>query len=169
MSTALSGPVIQALVEPTCGALLLAMGLSSILFGVTLLQTYQYYDRYWNDSIYMKVFVRFWWYLIPNYGNLISLEQIPVPLGIAVAFLAHGFFVMRVWLTSGRKRLIPCAIIALSLGEFGKTTQASSASECTDALPSHWDFLRDSLIPLLQDYNVKAQQTHLASDLPKLT
>ena len=27
-------------------------------FGVTLLQTYQYYDRYWNDTLWLKLFVR---------------------------------------------------------------------------------------------------------------
>ncbi|EMD41294.1 hypothetical protein CERSUDRAFT_89866 [Gelatoporia subvermispora B] len=153
---------IHSLVEPNCGALLLGTGLSSVLFGVTLLQTYQYYDQYWDDPTYMKFFVAIiaifdaadlilvfatvWHYLISNYGNVSSIAIIPVQLGwevgmtISVAFLAHGFFAMRVWLTGGRRILIPFAIIVLSIGEFVIGTY----------------------------YNAKAQEAGLASALPRL-
>ncbi|OCH92997.1 hypothetical protein OBBRIDRAFT_833004 [Obba rivulosa] len=140
MSTPPDEYVIHTLVEPNCGALLLAMALSSILFGITLLQTYQYYDRYWNDSIYIKIFVvvmvtfdtadtvsailAVWWYVISNYGKVSSLDGLPTSLGVevfmasVVTLLAHGFFTMRVWLVCGRKYTIPVIIAVLSLASF---------------------------------------------------
>ncbi|EMD32590.1 hypothetical protein CERSUDRAFT_99320 [Gelatoporia subvermispora B] len=99
MSEAQSTKLI--LIEGNCGALLLATALSSIVFGITILQTYQYYDRYRNDSIYLKLFVAnltlldtldtsfailaVWWYLIENYGNESSLGRLPVSIGVEVA------------------------------------------------------------------------------------
>ncbi|PCH37350.1 hypothetical protein WOLCODRAFT_48358, partial [Wolfiporia cocos MD-104 SS10] len=69
--------------------------LPASFFGVTLLQTYQYYDRYWHDTIWLKLFVLThatrildtvqvvtvihsnWWYLIENYANTSALAIVP--------------------------------------------------------------------------------------------
>ncbi|PCH33065.1 hypothetical protein WOLCODRAFT_147172 [Wolfiporia cocos MD-104 SS10] len=48
---------LQDVVRSTMGPLLLGLVFSATFFGITLLQTYQYYDRYWNDTKWLKSFV----------------------------------------------------------------------------------------------------------------
>ncbi|OCH88848.1 hypothetical protein OBBRIDRAFT_794872 [Obba rivulosa] len=131
---------VHAVITPTMGALMLAMVFSSVLYGVTVLQTYQYYDGYTEDPTYLKIFVAAlwvldtaqlvtvihsnWWYLIANYGDLAALDIVPVSLAIEVGMtisigvLVQSFFAYRVWYTSGRHALIPLTIICLTLATF---------------------------------------------------
>ncbi|EMD41296.1 hypothetical protein CERSUDRAFT_109894 [Gelatoporia subvermispora B] len=131
---------VNAVIPPTMGALMLSMVFSSVMYGVTVLQTYQYYDGYWEDPAYMKVFVAAlwvldtaqlvtvihsnWWYLIANYANVAALNIVPVSLAIEVGFtisigvLVQSFFAYRVWYTSGRQFIIPLTIVCLTLATF---------------------------------------------------
>lgn len=52
---ALDGSIAKGLTVPRNR---LTDALAVRFFGVTLLQTYQYYDRYWGDSLWLKLFVR---------------------------------------------------------------------------------------------------------------
>ncbi|EMD32776.1 hypothetical protein CERSUDRAFT_99153 [Gelatoporia subvermispora B] len=139
-----SGPIsaetIHSIVEPHAGALLLSMAFSSILFGVTLLQTYTYYDRYSDDPKYLKSFVfllfvldlihmvsvidSLWFDLVPNYGNIAVFSTVPIGLAletgttVSIGALVQCFFALRVWLLSRRNPLLPILIVALSLAYF---------------------------------------------------
>ncbi|EMD31239.1 hypothetical protein CERSUDRAFT_78316 [Gelatoporia subvermispora B] len=61
MAPPISSEIIQTQIVPNCGALVLAMAFSAIFYGITILQTFTYYDRYSRDSIWMKLFVAALW------------------------------------------------------------------------------------------------------------
>jgi len=131
---------ILALVKPTLGAILLGLVFSSTFFGVTLLQTYQYYDRYWNDTLWLKLFVALifvldvaqivtvihsnWWYLIQNYAMPQSLAIVPWSLGLevgittSIGLLVQGFFALRVYILSRGNYVVTGTIFALTLTQF---------------------------------------------------
>ncbi|OCH88916.1 hypothetical protein OBBRIDRAFT_836233 [Obba rivulosa] len=132
MASPIPDKLIQTLVVPNCGALFLAVPFASLVYGITVLQTYRYYSHYADDPLYVKIFVAViaffdtaqlafviysaWWYLIPNYGNLASISVIPfgisaeIAMTIALGILVQCFFASRVWLMSGRKLIIPLII-----------------------------------------------------------
>lgn len=72
-ATAEAMAALHELVKSTLGALMIGMFFSSTyvcnlscqqsadlcprFFGITLLQTYQYYDKYWSDAWWLKLFV----------------------------------------------------------------------------------------------------------------
>ncbi|KAH9836695.1 uncharacterized protein C8Q71DRAFT_54549 [Rhodofomes roseus] len=131
---------ILALVKPTLGAILLGLVFSSTFFGVTLLQTYQYYDRYWSDTLWLKLFVALifvldvvqiitvihsnWWYLIQNYAMPQSLSMVPWSLGLevgittSIGLLVQGFFAMRVYILSRGNHIVTGSILTLTLAQF---------------------------------------------------
>ncbi|PCH33062.1 hypothetical protein WOLCODRAFT_159812 [Wolfiporia cocos MD-104 SS10] len=140
MSAILNQHAIEELVKPTLGAILLGLVFSTTFFGVTLLQMYQYYDRCWTDSIWLKLFVALigildalqvmtvihsnWWYLIQNYANPSSLAIVPWSLGVEVGFttsiglLVQCFFALRVYILSRGNRPITLSIVLLTLTQF---------------------------------------------------
>ncbi|EMD32873.1 hypothetical protein CERSUDRAFT_118330 [Gelatoporia subvermispora B] len=131
---------IDGVIKPNMGALLLAMVFSSVLYGVTVLQTYQYYDRYWEDPLYLKTFVAAlwvldtaqlvtvvhanWWYLIAHYGDVAALGIVPASLAIevgmtiSIGLLVQTWFASRVWRMNGRNPIIPLVIVGLTLATF---------------------------------------------------
>ncbi|EMD31238.1 hypothetical protein CERSUDRAFT_119942 [Gelatoporia subvermispora B] len=139
MESPIPAELIRSVVVPNCGALFLAVPFASLFYGVTVLQTYLYYDRYADDPLYLKLFVAVislcdtaqlvfviysaWWYLIPNYGNLASIELLS--FGIAaetimttvLGLFVQCFFAHRVWIMS-RNAVLPFIITALSLLQF---------------------------------------------------
>ncbi|EMD32777.1 hypothetical protein CERSUDRAFT_99154 [Gelatoporia subvermispora B] len=140
MSSPITPEIIHSLVEPHAGALLLSMAFSSILFGVTLLQTYTYYDRYSDDPKYLKCFVfllfildlvhmvsvidSLWFDLVPNYGNTAVFTTVPIGLAletgttVSIGALVQCFFALRVWLLSRRNPVLPILIVILSMAYF---------------------------------------------------
>ncbi|OCH88917.1 hypothetical protein OBBRIDRAFT_794805 [Obba rivulosa] len=147
MSLPLDPQIIQTQIVPNCGALVLAMAFSAVFYGITILQTYMYYDKYGGDSVWIKIFVAVlwlldtaqmasvidtvWFYVISNYGNPASLAiyasgvVAEIITTISIGLVVQSFFAMRVWLTSGdeiehrRKVLIPTIIVALSFAQWG--------------------------------------------------
>ncbi|OCH88900.1 hypothetical protein OBBRIDRAFT_888764 [Obba rivulosa] len=140
-SSSMSHETIHDLIIPDCGARLLAMVLSAVFYGITILQTYSYYDGYWNDTFATKSFVAIltildtahmasiiesnWFYVIANYGDPDSVlgtfalgTPVEIIANVAIAFLVQSFFARRVWLTNDRLRIIPMMIVALSLTQF---------------------------------------------------
>ncbi|KAI0960798.1 hypothetical protein AcV7_000085 [Taiwanofungus camphoratus] len=137
---AAAAAALAELVKSTMGAILLGLVFSSTVFGVTLLQTYQYYDRYWSDTLWLKLFVALigaldtaqlvtvihsnWWFLIQNYGNINSLTIVPWSLGVevgittSIGLLVQSFFAMRVWMLSRGNRIITGTIILLTTTQF---------------------------------------------------
>ncbi|OBZ74939.1 hypothetical protein A0H81_05649 [Grifola frondosa] len=145
---------VVALVKPTLGAILLGMAFSSAFFGITLLQTYQYYDRYWNDGLGLKLFVVIigildtaqlvavvqsnWWYLIENYGNVSALTSVEWSLGVEIAMtcsvglLVQMFFAKRVWALSEKNTVITTLIILTTLTQFSLGIYYTTLGQSTD-------------------------------------
>ncbi|PCH33068.1 hypothetical protein WOLCODRAFT_134876 [Wolfiporia cocos MD-104 SS10] len=131
---------LEAVVKPTLGAILLGLVFTSTFFGVTLLQTYQYYDRYWHDTIWLKLFVAVigildtvqvvtvihsnWWYLIENYANTSALAIVPWSLGVevgittSIGLLVQSFFALRVYILSRGNKPITATILTLTIAQF---------------------------------------------------
>ncbi|OCH88910.1 hypothetical protein OBBRIDRAFT_794797 [Obba rivulosa] len=140
MSTAIPSSLIHELIVPNGGALMLAAIISNLFYGITLLQTYLYYDHYPDDSLYLKTYVAVltafdtaqqtfaiysaWWYLVINYGNLASTELVPPGVGedsaitVTMGLLVQCFFAHRLWNLSGKKFAIPIVIVTLSTTQF---------------------------------------------------
>ncbi|KAH9836733.1 uncharacterized protein C8Q71DRAFT_759408 [Rhodofomes roseus] len=130
------GPIVRS----TMGAIIIGMFFSSTFFGITLLQTYQYYDRYWSDAWWLKLFVAVitildalqlvtvvhanWWYLIGNYANPMALQYIPWSLGLetgltsSIGFLVQTFFAMRVYILSRGNGWMTGLIMLCALSQF---------------------------------------------------
>ncbi|KAH9911648.1 uncharacterized protein B0H18DRAFT_1128327 [Fomitopsis serialis] len=104
-ATAAEMAALQEIVRSTMGAIMIGLFFSSTFFGITLLQTYQYYDRYWSDAWWLKLFVAVitildalqlvtvvhanWWYLIANYANPQALQYVPWSLGLETGLTQH--------------------------------------------------------------------------------
>ncbi|EMD41629.1 hypothetical protein CERSUDRAFT_110202 [Gelatoporia subvermispora B] len=108
---------LAEMMTPLLGPVMLGTVFSSIFFGITVLQTYQYYDQYWDDPLGLKLFVAVlgildagqlvtlvytnWWYLIENYGHpipgIVASLQIEIMTTTTITSLVQCFFARRVW------------------------------------------------------------------------
>ncbi|KAJ7774445.1 hypothetical protein B0H14DRAFT_3894473 [Mycena olivaceomarginata] len=109
------------LMPATMGATLIGLFLSTVFYGVTLLQTYQYYNKYIReDSRYLLILVGVltaldsfavianmqscYFYLISNFANPLAILRIDWSLTFSVistacvAFLVQCFYAYRVWI-----------------------------------------------------------------------
>ncbi|KAJ7736873.1 hypothetical protein B0H16DRAFT_1695259 [Mycena metata] len=131
--------------NPTFGALQIGVVLSSILFGVTITQTYIYYNRFPEDPWRMKALVAFvwmcefahtvcithmlWTYTISDYGHPERLVTRAAPRSFeAAVFISgvitacvQGFFALRIYHLS-KSLFIPGVCWALSLVRMAGTT-----------------------------------------------
>lgn len=109
--------------DNTLGAIILGMVGSSMLFGITTLQTYWYYHCYPNDSTLHKCSVALLWildalhltlvihavytYSVAGFGNALGLEDITwsiklqASINIVIVLLVHSLYATRVWLLGG--------------------------------------------------------------------
>ncbi|KAK1215296.1 hypothetical protein PQX77_022087 [Marasmius sp. AFHP31] len=126
-------PVIRAftsLEDPTMsntlGATLIGVVGSGILFGMTCVQGFLYYQRFPKDGLVHKVAVAALWlidafhlaltihavyhYLVVNYGNLEALTHIvwslklQVSLNVVIILLVQSLYAHRVWFLGGFRR-----------------------------------------------------------------
>ncbi|KZT42651.1 hypothetical protein SISSUDRAFT_1041263 [Sistotremastrum suecicum HHB10207 ss-3] len=126
--------------DSTFGAVLLALVFSAVLFGLTTLQTYLYFNRFPHDARWMKGLVATIWcldalhvalcthtiyhYLIVNYGNSDALLTEVWSLAIQtdcnglIGMMVECFFARRVLKLSGN-RYITTLIIVLAFIHFG--------------------------------------------------
>ncbi|TCD69044.1 hypothetical protein EIP91_009107 [Steccherinum ochraceum] len=107
---------------PTYGAALVGIVIEGTLFGVTLLQTYEYYKSYPSDSIRLKSLVAvltvldtlhlilcartLYWYLISSFGQFDVLDQITWSMALQtdcnglIGVAVQLFFARRLWMMS---------------------------------------------------------------------
>lgn len=120
----------------TFGAAFIGMVVAAILYGVTLLQTYNYYTLFPEDHIALRTMVAVLWaldtlslgfvcrgvytYLVTDFSNPIALLDTlwtitaePAISG-AVAFIAHAYLGSRVWRICGRPLILGIALTLLS-------------------------------------------------------
>jgi len=108
---------------------------SSILYGVTLLQTFLYYKQYPNDSWITKFLVFVLWlldtahlllctialysYLVSNFNNPAALHRSTWSMNLQtdcnglIGFIVQCFFARRVWIMS-RNRVLTVLIVVLA-------------------------------------------------------
>ncbi|KIY71794.1 hypothetical protein CYLTODRAFT_486909 [Cylindrobasidium torrendii FP15055 ss-10] len=119
----------------TMGAMLIGVVLSAALWGMTLLQTVYYFNRYPNDPWYLRGFVWvtlfldtahmgfvthvIYHYLIATYYDKTALTKIiwsviieALPTGVT-ATLVQLFFAYRVWRLSNKNWLLVLSIVVL--------------------------------------------------------
>ncbi|KZT09002.1 uncharacterized protein LAESUDRAFT_569221 [Laetiporus sulphureus 93-53] len=126
-------------VKPTLGAILISLVFSAIFFGVTLLQMYQYYDRYWSDKLWLKTFVAVigildtlqlmtvvhsnWWYLVEHYADASALSIVPwslateVAITVSIGLFVQCFFASRVYRLS-RNWAVTVPVVLLTVTQF---------------------------------------------------
>ncbi|KAK0222415.1 hypothetical protein EDD85DRAFT_254901 [Armillaria nabsnona] len=118
-------------IDSTFGALFIGMVLAAVLWGVSCVQTWYYFDNYRRDSIFLKGVVFFTWlsdtihqilithvlyyYTISHFGDTDALENIVWTLYVEVifnaitGFLVQSFFAYRIW--TFRKNLAVLSVI----------------------------------------------------------
>ncbi|KZT66783.1 hypothetical protein DAEQUDRAFT_440676 [Daedalea quercina L-15889] len=124
------------------GAMFIGIVLSTVLYGVTCMQTYLYYTQYCkNDGIKLKLFVAlvitldslhvalistsYYYYTVTNYGDYITLERITwslvvqISVGSLVGLLVQIFFAMRLYILGKRRLAFPAIICFLGVVELG--------------------------------------------------
>ncbi|KIK76822.1 hypothetical protein PAXRUDRAFT_835218 [Paxillus rubicundulus Ve08.2h10] len=135
----------------TWGSTLAAVFVSLVLYGISILQTFIYYERYPKDTVILKSLVAFvfvldtlhtflisvgvWQYFVLHFGDDIFLLYTHAPLLIsivvtsAISSAVQSFFIYRIWsLTRNRFKwvfpvvLIPFVVAQLVLGTFYTVT-----------------------------------------------
>ncbi|KAI0308867.1 hypothetical protein OF83DRAFT_1180276 [Amylostereum chailletii] len=120
------------------GVAYIGIMLSTVVYGITCLQVYLYYTEHSeNDGRFLKTFVAvlmamdtihvalssssYYHYTVTNFGDYIVLAKTTWSLGaqgtvgIFLSLLVQWFFAYRIYLLSGRRRIIPALICLISL------------------------------------------------------
>ncbi|KAI9060112.1 hypothetical protein FKP32DRAFT_1679387 [Trametes sanguinea] len=140
MDSDLPSVVITAAKE-SLGYQIIGSSLGTAMFGITLLQAYIYYRRYWNDSLVLKSFVAvvvlvdtlntvltihgLYTYVVDDYLDPLKILDIlwslRVELGLAIAasFLVQCYFCQRLWILSRKNVAFIGIIFILALCNFG--------------------------------------------------
>lgn len=118
----------------TIGSLYVGIVFSAVLFGITNVQSYNYYIRYPNDWKLHKISVGVLWmldslhlalsihlgyyYLIDSFGNLFALEIIvwslkaQIAINVVIILLVQSLYAVRVWKlgTGHHDKIIPSLV-----------------------------------------------------------
>ncbi|KAG1785333.1 uncharacterized protein HD556DRAFT_142543 [Suillus plorans] len=126
----------------TFGALLIGVALSAVLFGVTNVQTFIYFQTHKGMTFFKLIVIWLWildalhlalivhcvyYYLVTNYANFNALTEIVWSLklqlivDVLIVPTVHLSYVYRIWIVSkGRSRVLPaiimCIVVVLSGG-----------------------------------------------------
>ncbi|TCD69041.1 hypothetical protein EIP91_009104 [Steccherinum ochraceum] len=153
----------------TYGAALVGLVVEATIFGVTLIQTYEYYKHYGEDSMAMKTLVAIltvldtlhlilcartlYWYLITNFDNRAALNVITWTMAIQtdcngiIGVAVQIFFARRVWKMS-RNWFITSLIVILGSIHFGLGVVFTAESFILGEF-SKFDSLTASFVPTL--------------------
>ncbi|KAJ8514860.1 hypothetical protein ONZ45_g7648 [Pleurotus djamor] len=127
-------------VDNTMGAALIGSICAAMLYGVSSIQTWYYFDRYATDMWYIKYLVAGVWvfdtihqalithtvyyYLVTHYADPAELGKIvwsilaEVLFNSLICLLVQGFLAMRVWRMSNKNRPLTFVVVCLVLAEF---------------------------------------------------
>ncbi|TFK43284.1 hypothetical protein BDQ12DRAFT_171820 [Crucibulum laeve] len=128
-------------VDNTMGAAYIGVLCAGMLYGVSCVQTWFYFNRYPKDVWYIKVLVTATWafdtvhqilishtvyrYVITNYNNPEILSRMVWSILLEVLFngfiglLVQGFLTLRVWRLSNKNIPLTVTVAAVVLAEFG--------------------------------------------------
>ncbi|KAJ7666774.1 hypothetical protein DFH06DRAFT_1184728 [Mycena polygramma] len=149
-------------ISPFADPVFAGVMLSTILWGITIVQTWNYYDSN-NDGWMLRTFVGVLFildtvttvlttemghiYLIQNFGSLATLTTLPfsgvleVALNVIIVFFVQLFFASRVYLLTERRVIVPgiivlFAVAALIAGMFIVTDINTTRTVAALAKPS---------------------------------
>ncbi|TFK50397.1 hypothetical protein OE88DRAFT_249633 [Heliocybe sulcata] len=127
----------MSLVEDIGGTFLVSLFIAAILYGISTLQAFIYYQNYPNDPLMLKSFVALictietahtifcidfiYNYLIINFGNEGHLGEIywsvgvTVICGILMSGVAHSFYIRRLWILSRHNIPLTSLVATLAL------------------------------------------------------
>ncbi|TDL20307.1 hypothetical protein BD410DRAFT_377107 [Rickenella mellea] len=125
--------------DTTLGALLIGALACASLYGITLIQTVIYFQRYPKDTPYLKTMVvvlwaldtfdyyltshGIYWYTVTNFANPLAAARPAWSLFIHVAvtsisnFIVRSLFTRRVWKLSNGNILLTVAIVVISTAD----------------------------------------------------
>ncbi|KAI8984860.1 hypothetical protein BD414DRAFT_537306 [Trametes punicea] len=131
----------MALVDDVIGALLIEVCLACILYGVTTLQMFIYYQTFSDDSRFLKGMVGAVWametlhtalcmelvytYSVIHFGDYDFLGNIywgagaSILVGVFISAAVHAFYIRRVWIMSSGSIPVTAFITLLALCRFG--------------------------------------------------
>ncbi|KAL7281915.1 hypothetical protein ACG7TL_003381 [Trametes sanguinea] len=131
----------MSLVGDVIGALLIEVCLACILYGVTTLQTFIYYQTFSDDSRFLKGVVGAVWvmetlhtalcmelvytYSVTHFGDYDFLGNIywgagaSILVGVFISAAVHAFYIRRVWIMSSGSIPVTAFISLLALCRFG--------------------------------------------------
>ncbi|KAI0368447.1 hypothetical protein BV20DRAFT_969265 [Pilatotrama ljubarskyi] len=131
----------MAIVDEVAGSLLIEVCLACILYGVTTLQMFMYYQTFSGDSRFLKGVVGTVWvletlhtalcmemvytYTITHFGDYDFLGNIywgagaSILVGVFISALVHAFYIRRVWIMSSGSIPITAFITILALCRLG--------------------------------------------------
>lgn len=114
------------------GGLLVEIFVACMLYGITTLQTFLYYQKYRNDTAFLKLFVAAVWvletihtvfcvqvvyaYTVQQFGEFGYFKTINWGVGVTVltevvlSTLVQAFYVRRVWIMSDKSKILTAAI-----------------------------------------------------------
>ncbi|KAG1908135.1 uncharacterized protein F5891DRAFT_991692 [Suillus fuscotomentosus] len=126
--------------DNTFGAFLIGVVVSAALYGVTCLQTWYYFSRYFSDPWYTKLLVgavfvsdtthqalithTVYTYLVTDFGNASDLEKLVWSLSVEVlfngftGFMVQSFLAKRVYHLSNKNMIITASVMSLVIAEF---------------------------------------------------
>ncbi|KZT39155.1 hypothetical protein SISSUDRAFT_1128225 [Sistotremastrum suecicum HHB10207 ss-3] len=122
------------------GILLICIFLTSSLFGMTSFQGISYFRNFSHDPFHFKIMVAsvmilstfhiclcwsfMYHYFIVEFGNDLSLLvgpwtiKVTIPISCVSETICHLFFVTRIWILSGKNKLVCGSIVTLELVHF---------------------------------------------------
>ncbi|RDB30540.1 hypothetical protein Hypma_007211 [Hypsizygus marmoreus] len=122
--------------EVALGMTLLGVIFSSILYGVTLTQTYKYFQRFQNDPLLVKLLViaiffidtlsvflvghASWYYLVTTgpEGRAVWSLNAELAISMVISGIAETFLAYRVWMLSGHRFILTSLLLLLALLHF---------------------------------------------------
>ncbi|KAJ3776862.1 hypothetical protein FB446DRAFT_242413 [Lentinula raphanica] len=139
MPATLQSPGEQQPLDNTMGAMLIGILVSAVLYGMSLVQTYFYYNHYRNDVWYLKTLVALtvffdtlhlcfvihtiYFYLVSNYydnGQLDNMVWTVLAEAIPTGFtggLVQTFYTVRVWRLSKKNHVLAVVIMLIVLAQ----------------------------------------------------
>ncbi|OBZ66576.1 hypothetical protein A0H81_13376 [Grifola frondosa] len=131
----------MSIVDDVLGSLLIGIFVACVLYGVTTLQTYMYFQMYPEDPSPLKTMVTVVWimetihtvfcmqfayrYVITHFGDEKFMGEIywsggiTVLLGIFITLAVHSFYIRRVWIVSNKSIPMTALVTFFAACRFG--------------------------------------------------
>ncbi|KAG2145836.1 hypothetical protein DEU56DRAFT_910117 [Suillus clintonianus] len=145
MSSSTQDLIPQLHLWTTFGALFIGVNIAAVLFGLSNIQAFIYFQTHKGTGIsfYKLVVIWLWildalhlalivhcmyYYLVTNFGNINALTEIvwsfkaQIVVDVLIVYAVHLLYLYRIWIISeGRSRVIPITVAVIELLGSGKS------------------------------------------------